>query len=166
MNDLMSISDAELDTAIEQLKERDLAFKTDSGKRYAVGKMRELITLLETWGYKFNGNEDSLAVLWAKSLKEQIVVNGYDGVRKAVENWVAQDANDYNIFPKIPWIIDECKKLGGDPRVEKGRRVQKEAERQMELDHQKEIQRFREEHPDEWKRIEERAAKMRESENG
>lgn len=139
MNDLTVLSAAELKDAIEKLKERESSFKTTAGKKYAVSKMREFITLLETWGYTFEGNEDSLAVLWAKSFKEEIIRIGYDGFGEAIEMWVKEDQSEYRSFPKIPWIKEICSSIGGDPRAEQGRRIQAENERQMELDHKREM---------------------------
>lgn len=158
MNELALLSNDELDTAIEQIKERELSFQTATGKKYAVSKMLEYITLLETWGYKFDGNEDSLAVLWAKTLKEEIITMGYDGIREALELWVSED--EYRSFPKIPQLKNACARIGGDPRVEKGRRVQAEAERQMELEHQREMEEFKKNHPEAWARIQAKAEQM------
>ena len=154
MNDLVSISDAELDTRIEEVKERELSLQTESGEQYMIGRMRELIGYLETLGYKFNGEEMALARLWANSMKDEFIILGIDGMTKAVSNWAANDTSEYRTFPQIPWIKEACKELGGDPRVEKGRRVQAEAERKMEEDHKREMEEFKKNHPDLWERAE------------
>lgn len=159
MNDLVALSDAELDSVIEKLKERELGLQTNAGKKYAVSQMRECIGYLESVGYTLGemADENMIAALWAKGLEEEIVSIGYNGVKKAVQNWAANDNSDYRSFPKIPWIKDACREIGGDPRAEKGRRVQAEAERQMELDHKREVETFKREHPDLWELIEEKA---------
>lgn len=149
MNDLVTMTDTELDNAINAIKERELAMQTEAGKNYVVGKMRECIGLLETWGYKFDGNEVGLAKLWADGLSEEFVRLGADGIRKAVIKWAETDDSEYRSFPKIAWIVEACKSIGGDPRAEKGRRVQAEAERQMEIDHRKEFDELQKAHP-EW----------------
>lgn len=161
MNELVTLSDTELDRRIEEVKERELSLQTESGKSYMLGKMRELIGLLETWGYRFQGDEMALARLWAASLQEEFARLGMDGMTQAVTNWAANDTNEYRSFPHIPSIKVACNELGGDPRVEKGRRVQSELERQMELDHQKEVAEFKEKHPDLWARIEAKAEEMK-----
>lgn len=150
MNELATISDAELDKRIMDLKERDLALRTDSGRKYMLGKMRELIGLIETWGYKFSGDEMALAKLWANSMKEEFVILGVEGMTEAISHWAENDSNEYRMFPQIPWIKKACKEIGGDPRVEKGRRVQAEVERQIEEDHRRAMEKFRQEHPDLW----------------
>lgn len=162
MNELTTISDNELDKRIEDLKERELSLQTESGEKYMLGKMRELIGLLETWGYQFSGEEMALARLWANSLREEFVILGVDGMTKAVTYWAENDTNEYRTFPKIPWIKEACAQIGGDPRTEKGRRIQKQAERQMELDHQKEMEEIKKNHPALWKMVEEKAAEMEE----
>ena len=154
MNELVSISDAELDARIEEVKERELSLQTDSGRQYMIGRMRELIGYLETLGYKFSGEEMALARLWANSLGEEFVILGMDGMTKAVSNWAANDTNEYRTFPQIPWIKEACKELGGDPRAEKGRRVQAELEHKMDEDHKREMEEFKKNHPDLWERAE------------
>ena len=139
MNQLVKLTDTELEKAIQDLKERDLALKTDSGQKYIVSKMRECIGWLESVGYKFEGDENALAKLWARSLREEFVRLGEAGLKNAVVDFASADDRQYKTFPQIPWIAEVCKNVGGDPRVEKGRRMQKEAERQMELDHKKEM---------------------------
>ncbi len=140
MNNLARLSDTELEKAIQDLKERDLALKTDSGQKFIISKMRECIGWLESVGYKFEGDETALAKLWATSLKDEFVRLGEGGLKTAVMNFASTDDRQYKTFPQIPWIADACTNIGGDPRVEKGRRMQEEAERQMELDHKKEMQ--------------------------
>lgn len=161
MNDLMALSDTDLERALDALKERELALQTESGRNYMIGKMRECIGLLETWGYKFDGNEVALARLWADGLQEEFVRLGADGIQKAVTKWAEADNSEYRSFPKIPWIIESCKALGGDPRVEKGRRMQERAERQMEEEHKAEMAKFKKDHPELWAKIQERAERMR-----
>ena len=160
MNELVTMSNAELEQALNDLKERELALQTESGRNYIIGKMRECIGLLETWGYKFDGNELALARLWADGLKEEFVRLGADGIRKAVTKWAEADTSEYRSFPKIPWIIESCKQISGDPRVEKGRRMQEQAERQMEAEHKAEMEKFKEEHPELWVKIQEQAERM------
>ena len=160
MNSLAIISNTELDKRIEEIKDRELSLQTERGRTYLVGKMRELIGLLETWGYKFDGSEDGLAMLWANGLSEEFVKLGADGMRQAVANWATEDTSEYRSFPKIPWIKEACHKMGGDPRVEKGRRLQAEAERKMQEDHEKEMAEFKAKHPDLWDRVQRRLAEM------
>lgn len=160
MNELVTLSDTELDKAIQDLKERELALKTDSGKRYITSKMRECIGWLESVGYKFEGDENSLARLWARSLEEEFVIVGESGIKKAVMEWASQDTSEYRSFPKVPWILESCKEIGGDPRVEKGRRIQAEAERQIELDHQREIEEIKKD-PERWAEIQRKAEKLK-----
>lgn len=160
MNALTVISDAELDQAIEVLKERELAIQTDNGKKYVVSKMRELIMYLEKLGYKPDADERALSTLWARSLSEEFIRLGEDGLREAVTEWVEGDANNYRVFPKIPWIKDACARVGGDPRVEKGRRMQAEVERKMEGEHRKEVEEFKAKHPALWEMVQKKAAEM------
>ena len=161
MNELVTMSNTELEQALNDLKERELALQTESGRKYMISKMRECIGLLETWGYKFDGNELALARLWADGLKEEFVRLGADGIQKAVTKWAEADTSEYRSFPKIPWIIESCKQISGDPRVEKGRRMQEQAERQMEAEHKAEMEKFKKEHPELWAKIQERAERMR-----
>ena len=160
MNEIATLTDAELDKRIEDIKDRELSLQTERGRTYLVGKMRELIGLLETWGYKFDGSEDGLAMLWANGLADEFIRLGVDGMRKAITNWATEDTSEYRFFPKIPWIKEACSKLGGDPRVEKGRRLQAEAERKMQEDHEKEMAEFKIKHPDLWERVQKRLAEM------
>ena len=139
MNNLVRMSDTELEKAIQDLKERDLASKTESGKKYIISKMRECIGWLESVGYKFDGDENALARLWARGLKDEFVLLGENGVKKAVAKYAEEDESEYRSFPKIPWIKEICSSIGGDPRAEQGRRIQAENERQMELDHKREM---------------------------
>lgn len=154
MNELVTMSDTELDRAIEQVKERELALKTDSGQRFVVSKMRELIMYLEKIGYKIDADEMTLARLWANSLGSEFARLGEEGMQRAVVLWAQEDDSEYRSFPKIAWIKEACAKVGGDPRVEKGRRVQAEAERKMEEDHKREMEEFKRKHPDLWERAE------------
>lgn len=156
MNELTTLTDAQLDKAIENLKERELAAQTESGHKYVVSKMREIIMYLEEVGYTTDANEKSLAELWAISLTEDFVRLGAEGMKRAVVQWVANDDSEYHSFPKIPWIKEACAQVGGDPRVEKGRRIQVETERKMQEDHRKEMERIKREHPDLWKKVEEK----------
>lgn len=160
MNELTTLTDAQLDKAIENLKERELAAQTESGHKYIVSKMREIIMYLEEVGYTTDANEKFLAELWAISLTEDFVRLGAEGMKKAIVQWVANDDSEYHSFPKIPWIKEACAQAGGDPRTEKGRRVQAEAERKMQEDHRKEMEKFKKEHPDLWKKVEEKAAEI------
>ena len=162
MNELTTLSDTALDKAIDDLKERELSLKTESGRKYLVGKMRELIGLLETWGYKTNGDESGLAMLWASGLQEEFVRLGWLGIKQAVTRWAEEDDSIYRTFPKIAWIADICKEIGGDPRVEKGRRIQVETERKIEEDHRKQMEHYRATHPADWKRITEEAKRRME----
>ena len=157
MNELSTLTDTELDNEIANLREREMALQTDKGRDYIVMKMRECIGLLETWGYKFEGDEMSLARLWASGLRDEFVRIGQDGIMKAVTLWAENDVSEYRTFPKIPWIKESCKQVGGDPRVEKGRRMQIEAERQMEAEHQAEMEKFKKENPELWAEMEKRA---------
>lgn len=154
MNELVTMTGTELDRAIEQVKERELALKTDSGQRFVVSKMRELIMYLEKIGYKIDADEMVLARLWANGLGDEFARLGEEGMQKAIILWVQEDASEYRSFPKIPWIKEACAKVGGDPRVEKGRRVQAEAERKMAEDHKREMEEFKKKHPDLWARAE------------
>lgn len=159
MNDLTVLSDAELDKELADLKERELALTTKSGKGFVESKMRECIGWLQSIGYKFEGDETALAKLWSNTLQEEFVRIGETGIKNAVVAWASEDESNYRMFPKVAWIKEACKGITGDPRVEKGRRVQQEAERQMELEHQREMQKFKEEHPDEWAKALKRAAR-------
>jgi len=154
MNELATLSDTELDKAIEKVKERELALQTESGQRFIISKMREIIMYLEKLGYKIEGDELTLARLWANAMGDEYVRIGEEGMKKAVMLWAEEDASEYRSFPKIPWIKEACSKVGGDPRVEKGRRVQAEAERKMEEDHKREMEEFKKNHPDLWERAE------------
>lgn len=161
MNELVRLTDTELEKAIEDLKERELAAQTDSGQKFIISKMRECIGWLESVGYKFEGNENALAKLWARNLKEEFIRLGEVGVKNAVMEFASNDDRQYKTFPQIPWIIDACEKIGGDPRTEMGRRRQEEAERQVEQDHKREmaelIKTFT---PEQLERIERKAREM------
>lgn len=163
MNELTTLTDAELDKEIEDLKEREASLHTESGRKYIVGKMRELIGLLETWGYKFDGNEKGLAVLWANAMMDDFVRLGFLGMKTAVTKWAEEDTSQYHIFPKVAWIKYACTQMGGDPRVEKGRRMQEAAERKLEEDHKKQMEHFMKTHPREAARIDAIAARMAEA---
>lgn len=160
MNALATLSDAQLDKEIENLKERELALQTEGGQKYIISKMRELIMHLQELGYVIHANELGLAKLWATSLSEEFVRLGTDGMKEAIDRWVMEDKSDYRVFPKIPWIKDACSEVGGDPRVEKGRRMQAEAERQMEFDHKREVEEFKKKYPDLWAKVEKKIAEM------
>ena len=163
MNELTTMSDVELDKAIEALKERSLALKTESGRRYIVSRMRELIMHLEDLGYTIKIDELALAELWANGLSEEFVRLGPEGMREAVDRWAVEDAAEFRTFPKIPWILDACKAIAGDPRVEKGRRIQAEQERLMELEHQREMEQFKKDHPDLYERAVRRGMELRDA---
>lgn len=150
MNELVALSDAELDKAIDDLKERELALKTESGQKYIVSRMRELIMTLEQWGYKTTADELALAKLWANGLQEEFVRLGADGLKQAVTEWAQNDSSEYRNFPKIPWIKEACSNIGGDPRVEKGRRVQALEEARIEEEHRREIEEFKKNNPEKW----------------
>lgn len=158
MNELVTMSDTDLDKAIEEIKERELALQTNSGQAFVVSKMRELIMYLEKLGYKIDADELALARLWANGLSEDYARLGDNGMKMAVQYWAEHDTNEYRTFPQIPWIKEVCEEIGGDPRIEKGRRVQALAERQMELDHKKQNEEFLRKHPDLAARIEKQIA--------
>lgn len=160
MNELTTLSDAELKKEIDNIKERELALHTESGMNYITIKMRECIGLLETWGYKFDGDELALAKLWANGLSKEFVRLGADGILKAVTKWAQEDKSDYRVFPKIPWIAEYCAQIGGDPRQEMGRRMQAQAEADMEAKHREEMENFKKEHPDLWEKAKRKAEEM------
>ena len=139
MNDLSKLTDDELKKAIDDLKERELAAKTNAGKTYILSKMRSYITMLEELGYTTTADELALAKLWAKGLEDEFVLLGQNAMQEAIERWAMNDDRQYKTFPQIPWIAEACKEMGGDPRAEQGRRIQAENERQMELDHKREM---------------------------
>lgn len=147
MNQLATISDAELDKAIDKCKERSLALRTDSGRKFLVGEMRQLIAYLESVGYKTDADMTALSRLWARGLAEEYVMLGLDGMKRAIVHWVETDTNEYGTFPKIPWIKAACAEVGGDPRVEKGRREQARLEAQIEADTKAELEKFYKDHP-------------------
>lgn len=159
MNDLALLSDTELDKAIDELKERELALKTESGIDFVGSKMRECIGWLESVGYKFDGDEFALARLWGASLRDEFVRIGETGIKNAVMTWVSEDESEYRTFPKVAWIKEACAKVGGDPRVEKGRRIQAEAERQIEEDHKKEMEEIKND-PERWAEIVRKAKEL------
>lgn len=154
MNELVTMSDTELKNAVDAVKERELALKTDAGRKFVVSKMRGLIMYLENLGYKSDADGNALAELWANSLSEEFAILGYDGMKKAVMYWAEHDDSEYRFFPKIPWIKDACSKVGGDPRAEMGRRIQAEQERKIQEDHEREMAEFKAKHPDLWERAE------------
>lgn len=160
MNDLTLISDTELDKRIADLKERELALKTSSGRSFMESKMRECIGWLRVIGYRFSGDENALAKLWANSLEEEFVRIGEIGIKNAVMKWASEDASGYRSFPKVSWIKELCQGISGDPRVEKGRRIQAEAERQIELDHKREIDKIKE-NTERWAEIQRKAERLR-----
>lgn len=161
MNELATLSDAELDKAIADIKERDLAVQTEAGLKHVRGKMRECIGWLESVGYRFDGDQLALAKLWTVALKEEFVLLGEVRFKNAVMYYASHDDREYKSFPQIPWIAEACRHVGGDPRVEKGRRVQTEAEQRMEREHEEEVNRFKEEHPDLYARAIARAERLR-----
>ena len=61
----------------------------------------------------------------------------------AVRTWERNNVN--RDMPEKPMVDEE--------QVEKGRQAQAEAERKLELEHQKEVERYKQEHPESWARI-------------
>lgn len=159
MNELTLMTDTQLDKAIEDLKERELAIKTQAGQAFVVSKMRECIGWLESVGYKFDGDETALARLWAHGLQDDFVRLGEVGVKNAVMSFAETDTRTYKTMPQIAWISDKCSEMGGDPRKEKGRRVQAEAERQIEEDHKREMEEIKKD-PVRWAEICRKAEEM------
>lgn len=159
MNELARLSDIELDKAINELKDRESFVQTKQGFVYVGAKMRECIGWLKSVGYKFEGDEKMLAEQWARNLTEEFVRLGEAGVKQAVMNFDANNDREYKQFPQIPWIKEECRKIGGDPRAEKGRREQARREQALEEESEREFREWKESHPEEAKRIEERARK-------
>ena len=101
MNELTLMTDAQLEKAIEDLKERSLAVKTPSGQAFVVSKMRECIGWLESVGYKFDGDEEALAKLWAHGLQDDFVRLGEIGVKNAVMSFAESDTRTYKTRPQI-----------------------------------------------------------------
>lgn len=159
MNELATLNDIELDKAISELEERKRFMATKQGYRFICAKMRECIGWLKSIGYKFEGEEKALTELWAQNLSEEFIRLGESGVKKAVMNFAVNNERDYKPFPQLSWIKDECRKIGGDPRAEKGRREQARREQAIEQEGEREFNEWKNSHPEEAKRIAERAKK-------
>lgn len=163
MNGLITLTDSQLETRIAEVQERERSVITQEGYGFLISKMRELIGLLQTWGYKADIDENSLATLWANSLKDEFVMLGVIGMKQAVMMWAQRDESPYRVFPKVAWIKDACKELGGNPKAEKARREQEARERQMEEDHKKQMEHYAKTHPRDWERIQAESRKMQEA---
>ena len=160
MNELTILTDAQLDKAIEDVKERELAIQTKNGYKYTVGFMRSMIYELRQVGYRVEADDTALARLWAHGLKDDFVRLGENGIKAALTKWAEDCCNEYRSFPTIPQIKEACAQIGGDPRVEKGRRMQAEAERKMEEEHRKEMEELKQKYPDLWEMAEKKAAEL------
>ncbi|MBR0085667.1 MAG: hypothetical protein IJL97_03860 [Lachnospiraceae bacterium] len=161
MNGLITLTDSQLETRIAEVQERERSVMTQEGYGFLISKMRELIGLLQTWGYKADIDENSLATLWANSLRDEFVMLGVIGMKQAVMMWAQRDESPYRVFPKVAWIADACKELGGNPRAEKARREQEARELQLEKDHKKQMEHYAKTHPREWARIEAEAERCK-----
>lgn len=161
MNDLTVLTDAEIDSKINSIDKRKADLQTSQGQGFLMSKMRECIGWLQTIGYKFEGDESVLARMWADSLKDEFARIGEAGIKNAVMKWASEDNSEYRVFPKVAWIKETCEGMGENPWVEKGKRALKEAERQMEEEHQKEIDEIKKD-PVRWAEIQKKAEKLRE----
>jgi hypothetical protein len=108
----------------------------------------------------------SLAKVWAVQLEPEYVLYGVDGIRAAMRSYVADDASVYYRFPKVGQIKAACTELKGSPEHELGLREQAKEEARLEAEHQAALDAFRVKHPEEWKRIQEEAARRYEAQNG
>ena len=158
-NDLTLMSDAALDQRLLKIEERRGRMRTPEGQALLHKKMLEIIGVLANLGYKVPGDAELIARVWGDQLKEYAARIGYNGIRRAVMNWIDKDTSKYMIFPKVGWIIEECKLIGGDPIIEKGRREHAKAIAKLEQEHREEVERFKRDYPEQWKKIQEKVRK-------
>lgn len=108
----------------------------------------------------------SLAKVWAIQLEPEYVLYGVDGIRAAMRSYVAEDASVYYRFPKVGQIKAACTLLHGSPEHELALREQQKEEARIEAEHQAAVDAFRTQHPEEWRRIQEKAAQIYAAQNG
>lgn len=108
----------------------------------------------------------SIAKTWAVQLEQEYIAYGVDGIRAAMRSYVAQDASVYYRFPKVGQIKAECGNLHGSPEHELGLREQQRQEAQMEARDAAAWDAWKMQHPEEWERIKEEAARREAAQHG
>lgn len=164
-----AMTDDQLRTEIElknvrrlQLREVNGRPKTDGWRIYA-GHIAKLFNDEFSQYIEYSKMDEarlaSLAKIWAVQLEPEYVLYGVDGIRAAMRSYVAQDASVYYRFPKVGQIKAACAELHGSPEHELGIREQQKTEARIAAEHQAALDAYRSQHPEEWRRIQEEAAK-------
>ena len=140
MNDLMLLTDAELNKAIDDMNKRAAALDTVRGQELAAGQMLDVLRLIDAAGYEAKTDISSMAMSWVMLLRDQIEAYGFAAIRKAVCDFIRNDTREYKQFPSVGQIAEQCRAIGANPKAELSRRKEEElvkqikAERQAELD--------------------------------
>ena len=152
-----------------QLRETNGAIKKDGWRIYAgylVKLFRDEFAQYIEYSKMDEKTLEGLARSWAIGLEREYVLYGVDGIRAAMRSYVANDSSVYYRFPKVGQIKAACAELKGSPEHELGLRQQERNEARIEAEHRAAMDAYKVKHPEEWKRIQEEAAKKFAAQNG
>lgn len=148
MNELALLSNDELDVEVKNIERRASQLKTIDGQKRAAALMLETLRLIEAAGYSPKTDLAEMAMSWVIIMREQIAVYQFKGIREAVIEFIKNDTREYKQFPSVGQIIDICNHIGKNPKVELSRRRQKEFERMVDEEYDREMAAL----PEEYKR--------------
>lgn len=173
-NGFQAMTDAELEDACGRPQARALMLRDAEGRPKREGYEQYMDMLLavmkaELGAYTARTDENILkgyAKSWARKLEPEYIRVGIEGIAAAVRAWVDDDASEYMRFPKAAWIAEKCAQLKGSPEHERGLRQQQAEEARIDAEHQMAMEKYKAEHPQHWKEIEEEAQKRFEAQHG
>lgn len=173
-NGFQNMTDAELEEACGKPEARRLMLRDKDGQPKMEGYrkyMDMILTLMRTelGAYTARTNDVILkgyAQSWARKLEKEYIRIGIEGIAAAVRAWVDDDASEYMRFPKAAWIAEKCTELKGSPEHERGLRQQQAEEARIDAEHQMAMEKYKAEHPQHWREIEEEAQKRFEAQHG
>lgn len=140
MNELINMSDDELNTLKNEISVRRERFMTKEGCDDAKKVMLGMFDYLQASGYKLPDTDyNQMAGIYADQLKEHIIIFGYDAIKKAVREYVRSDDDKYHQMPTAGQIIAVVERENGDPRHEIAVREYEREVEQMVAKERKEL---------------------------
>lgn len=139
MNNLMLLTDDQLNKAVADMNKRAAALDTPRGQEIAAGRMLEILHLIDAAGYEAKTDIANMAMSWVMLLRDQIEAYGFDTIRKAVCDFIRNDTREYKQFPSVGQIREQCSAIGANPKAELSRRREEELVRRMRAERQAEL---------------------------
>lgn len=173
-NGFQNMTDAELEDACDRPKARALMLRDEQGRPKREGYEQYMDMLLQIMKQELSayiGKVDEFvlqgyAKSWARKLEREYIRIGIEGIAAAVRAWVDDDESEYLRFPKAAWIANKCAELKGSPERERGLREQKREEERIAAQHRAAVEKYKAEHPQHWREIEEEARRRFIAQNG